>query len=39
MSDKNYDYCSSKLLESGFIQVKDDSIKTRNQIWVRENIL
>ena len=39
MPDKNYDYCYSKLLESGFIQVKDDSIKTRNQIWFRENIL
>ena len=39
MPYKNYDYCYSKLLESGFIQVKDDSIKTQNQIWVRENIL
>ena len=39
MPEKNYDYCYSKLLKSGFIQLKEDSIKTRNQIWVRENIL
>ena len=39
MPDKNYDYCYSKLLKSGFILVKDDSIKTRNEIWFRENIL
>ena len=38
MSDEHYDYCYSKLSESGFIEVKDDSIITTNQIWLRENI-